>query len=665
MEELEKSNLYSTETHNEDLDFIFNQESESFDDAIFENRDLVHDLKMYFRLFRKKFSLFVKEKKQKNFTNILYVTLDCPPFTPNSNRQDNPLEYITEMRKQYPDKEIQVLVPIINLDKDFRPNKKLSLEINGKIRVLEKTNLVYKFFLQNRIQGAIIYKFPKEISNIQVYGVYSPTFSWIKNISELSKIQYMAPFLKAVRIAVKKMSKINFAPDIVHCENIPYYLGAEFEIRIFPKPKVLQIIKDFTQIDIAKPEAFWALINLADKRAMNKICKDNVIKKCVANLFNLHNTQRFYQMKDCLSFIYKNYYKFRKYIDKGEDLDENIIFNRLNSRIMQLFPQISYGEELYFNPMMYTLKKCDYWATVSESYYKQVFENPELSGKMFKQIEKSKEKSCFINLGCDLNKYPKTNTRKIYQCFDLENFRELRIKNKNTLVKEFSKDRIKTNFVDPTLFKGETAKIIGSLDSFYESPLLFANPGSEIFANGVDVLFNTILKLFELHKNIQVIVCIKDGLKINFIKTWIDFLSKNKYFNGRWVFIDGEINQEKFLASSDMILFPRRANLSNIDHFIAMNYGCVPVISRSGILNDTIPDIFDDISGGCGFKTKKNLLTEEDNNELFLTPLMKALNLYQNNPNSWNLLIKNCLNHNSGWSFEILEKYNRIYQNLM
>ena len=26
-------------------------------------------------------------------------------------------------------------------------------------------------------------------------------------------------------------------------------------------------------------------------------------------------------------------------------VDENIIFNRLNSRIMQLFPQISYGED--------------------------------------------------------------------------------------------------------------------------------------------------------------------------------------------------------------------------------------------------------------------------------------------------------------------------------
>ena len=70
MEDTENSNSYTTTPHkNEDLDFIFNQESEDLDDVIFaENRDLVHDFKMYLRLFRKKFSSVVREKMQKNFT---------------------------------------------------------------------------------------------------------------------------------------------------------------------------------------------------------------------------------------------------------------------------------------------------------------------------------------------------------------------------------------------------------------------------------------------------------------------------------------------------------------------------------------------------------------------------------------------------------------------
>ena len=91
----------------------------------------------------------------------------------------------------------------------------------------------------------------------------------------------------------------------------------------------------------------------------------NIIKNNIARLFNLHNTKRFYQMKDCLRYIYNNYYKFRKYVEQGEAVDENFIFNRLNARTLQIFPQIAYEEELYFHTMIHTLKKCDFWATIT------------------------------------------------------------------------------------------------------------------------------------------------------------------------------------------------------------------------------------------------------------------------------------------------------------
>ncbi len=665
MEELEK-NPYNTASHGEDLDFIFNQESDDFDEIVFEqNKDLVREVKIYFRLLKKKINLLLREKMQKNFVNIVYLTLDCPPFTPSFSQESIPIEYILEMQKQYPDNDIRILVPILNLEEDFKPTKKMFLEIDNKMRILEKTQISFDFYLQNKMNEAIVYKFPKNKSNIQVYGLYSPTFSYCKNTTSFTKLKFLAPFLKAARIAIKKMYKVGFSPDIVHCENLPFYLGGEFENKLPYQIKVIQFVRDFMQYDLAKTETFWAAINLADKSAMKKICRDEMIKKCVAKLFNLHNTKRFYKMKDCLKFIYKNYYKFRKYIDKGEDIEENIIFNRLNARITQIFPQMAQEDKLYFNPMLYSLKKADFWVTISKSYYKEILDNPKISGKLYKQIEKNKDKSAYVSYGCNLLKYPKEETRSIYQCFNKENFRDLRHKNKSAILKEFSIDRIKTNFVDPTLFKGEGAKIIGSLDSFYDAPLFFANPTSEIFVNGTDILFNTILKLFELHKNIQIIICIKDGLEYNYIKNWVEYFSQNKYWNGRWVFIDGVLNEAKFLAASDMILLPRRANMCGVEHYLAMNYGCVPIVSRSGILNDTVSDIFDDISEGCGFKTKTSLLVEKDSNELFLVPVLKALSLYQNNPNSWNLLIKNCLSYDASWNFKVLEKYNRIYQNLL
>ena len=93
-------------------------------------------------------------------------------------------------------------------------------------------------------------------------------------------------------------------------------------------------------------------LSLADKTFMKRICRDAIVKKCIAKLFHLYNSQKFYKMRDCLKFIYKNYFKFRKYVDKGSDIEENIIFNQLNKRILQLFPQMAYGEEIYYNPMI-------------------------------------------------------------------------------------------------------------------------------------------------------------------------------------------------------------------------------------------------------------------------------------------------------------------------
>ena len=663
MENLENEN-FKTTAHNEELDFMFNQEPDDFSDAIFESEKRDFGLKSYWRFLRKKLCIFWNKKMQKSFTNILYLTIDCPPFTQVPQKEESPLEFIEEMRKQYPDNNIQVLIPIIGLDEDFRPSQDLFIKIAERKKLVEKTNITFDFFLQNKKHNAIIYKYPKLKSNVQVYGIYSQSFSYLQNISKLSSIQFLAPFMKASRITIKKLSLLGFSPDIIHCENIPYYLGSEFELKIPTRHKVLQIIKDFTQIDVGKPEAFWAVINLADKIAMKKICEDSIIKKNITALFNLYNNKRTCNIKDSLNFIYKNYYKFRKFVEKGDDIEENIIFNRLNARILQLFPQISYGEEIYFNPMMYSLKKADFWATTSKTYYKEILENPKLSGKMFSIIEKRKHKSAYISYGCNKANFPHENTSQVYEEYNSENFREHRIKNKKLLIKEFGVDRIKTNFTDPTLFKTDSVKIIGSLDSFYETPLIFINPTTEVFASGIDIIFNTILKLFELNKNIQFIININEGLKSNYIKNWIDYLLENKKLNGKWVFIDGKINPSKFYASADMTFIPRRANLTSLEHYLAMNYGCVPISARSGILNDTISDIFENISTGNGLKTKTTLLTDDDNNALFLNPVLKALNIYQNNPSSWNLLIKNCLNYNSNWSFKILEKYNRIYKEI-
>lgn len=609
---------FETATHTKELDLMFERPSKEAVQRV-ENVDMFRDFKTQFRFLRKNLSSLLRKRLKKDFKQVLIVTVQKPP-----------IDYILAFRKQYPDKDIKVLIPIKNLEN------------------LEKTNISFDFFLQNKINEARLYKFPRNIENVEVFGLFSTAFSSLEG-NDFSKLQFLAPFMKAVRICVKKLK-----PDIIHADNIPFFLGAEFENKLPYPIRVFQVVEDFYTEENEQIEPFWAAINILNQQGMQKLCRDKIIQKCIASLFNLHSTKNFKQMRECLDFIYQNYVKFRENINREEELNENILFKRMNSRILKLFPELRFENFSYYDKMYFTLKKTDFWAVISESYYKEIFENSCMDLKI--RINQTKSKSGFVNLGIGEIK------TKLYQPFDVGNFRELRQKNKTYLLKEFSAQRVKTKFVDISLLKSEDCEIRGYLDSFYDAPLIFAKFDNDIFKNGVDVAFNSILKLFELRKNIQVIVNIPNSLSNNFIKSWVEFLENNFDFNGRWLFIDGKINIEQFYAASDINLLPRRINSSDIEYLSGMKLGCIPIASRVGILNDTVADIFEDMVFGCGFKTKKSLMNDENVEEDYLTILNKALNLYTNNPASWNLLIKNAMNYDAYWNFETIEKYNEIYE---
>ncbi len=609
---------FETEAHLKEFDVQNESEEPIVLPQNIEHTDFLYDCKTQFRFLRKNISAFLRRKLKKDFKEILIVTAENPP-----------IDYILAFKKQYPDKNIKVLIPLHDLEN------------------AEKTNISFEFYCQNKTYEARLYKLPKNANNIEVFGLFSVSFSG----HDISKFQYLVPFMKAVRICVKSLK-----PEVVHSDNLPFFLGTEFESKMAYPVKVLQVIDDFGKYEAEKTEAFWAAINLVNKAGMKKICRDKIIQKCIASLFNLHNTKHFSQMRDCLEFIYQNYEKFRSTIDRNEEIDENVLFRRMNIQVLKLFPDLRCEDSPYYNSIYFTLKKADFWATISKSYYDDILENKEICGCLAKRIEQTKSKSTYLLVGYEVPRI------KLYQPFDVDNFRELRAKNKSHLLKEFSEKRVKTRFVDLSLFKDENYVIKGYLDSFFDAPLIFAKFSTDIFNEGVDIAFDVILKLFEQRKNIQVIINISQGLKNNFIKSWVEFLEQNSALDGRWLFINDEINVEQFYAAADIALFPTRANISDKEHYKAMKFGCVPVASRNGILNDTVTDIFDDMILGCGFKTKTSLLTKANANEIYLETLSKALNLFINTNSSWNLLIKNAMNYDSGWNFEVIEKYNEIYE---
>ena len=631
-----------------------------------DSRELVSYFKLKYRLIKRVLTNFVGKKKKCDYINILYLAEDCPSYMPKSSRLDSPIDYIFHMRQQYPNLDIRLMLPLIGLSRQTKMSKKLSVEFGGCFFDLERTSINFEFFGANQSWDCSVYKFNDNESNITIYCLFSPAFSYLSSVKELKCFEKAILFMRAARIAIKNLCKENFQPNIVHSEGIPFFLGSEFESKFPSYVKVLQIFDDFSSMETDKQEPFWSVINMADKTSIKKICKDSYIQNCISDLFSLPINNIVKKTQDYIDLVYDNYKIFHKYNADQTENKGDVVFNNLNMRIKKIFPNLFYNDFKYYYTFSKTLLNCDYWAVYSETYYKDLFSKKLASPSIMKLISKMSSNSGYVEPAISIKESQNRIIHKVYNNFDAENYRNERIVNKKILLREFASDFIKTNFIDNTLFNdNDTVKIYGYLDTFYDSPLLFANPDADVFSEGVDILFSTLLKLFERNKNIKIIVCIKDGLKNNYIKSTIDFLNENKIFMGHWVYVDGVLNLPKVLSGADLFLYPARICKNTGKHILGSCYGCVPVVSNAGLLNDTVVDIYDNIADGNGFKTKQSLLYEDENTNIYVDTLSKALELYGNNPASWNIVIKNNLTSNFGWNFSKLEAYNKIYQEIL
>src|SRR5207302_3944382 len=67
---------------------------------------------------------------------------------------------------------------------------------------------------------------------------------------------------------------------------------------------------------------------------------------------------------------------------------------------------------------------------------------------------------------------------------------------------------------------------------------------------------------------------------------------------------DGKLAR-RFYAGSDLFLVPSRFEPCGLNQFYAMRYGAVPIVRRTGGLNDTVTDADLDPAHGTGFLFEK------------------------------------------------------------
>ncbi len=568
--------------------------------------DLKHEFNIAYRLLRKKFSSLIRAGLNKNFSNILYITAESIPY-----------ELITGLQRQYPDKIIQVLIPIFEEDKN-----------------LYKPIITFDYILQNKKHTANIFSVPSIINGIKIYGVYTKKFSEIKNYKDIYNIKYLSHFTKIARKTALKIK-----PDLIHADNIPLLLGLEYGNRLkngYPI-KYVQAIHDISMFEEIEP--FWASINLVNKNEMKRICKDEGIQKLLASLFKIEYNKKFKKCRGCLNYLYKHYDEYRDNISVEESTRENAIFKRLNERIIKLFPNA------VKNSSSYSLKKA--------------------RGKIINSMPDYELKD-YIFL---IKKSDKISDDKIKHSFDITNFREVRELNKKYLVREFSEKRIETKFIDLTLFTSDEINIKGYLDSFYKAPLLFIPFNEYTKDDDIKKVSIAILKLFELRKNIQVIYNYPKNLKSTYLKALLEFFSSQPALNGRWLALEGILNLAQFVSASDFTLMPS-GNFLNSEKILykALQYGSIPVVDSRSVCSNIVTDIYSDMNTGFGFISEKVNFDEnyiEKQRNAYTNTLLKALDFMNNNKSGWNILIHNAMNYDSSWDFATIEKYNNLYDEFL
>lgn len=113
---------------------------------------------------------------------------------------------------------------------------------------------------------------------------------------------------------------------------------------------------------------------------------------------------------------------------------------------------------------------------------------------------------------------------------------------------------------------------------------------------------------------------------------------------------DIELAQQIY-AGADIFLMPSRFEPCGLGQMIAMRYGTIPIVRKTGGLADTV-----DARTGFSFKSFSGA-------DLYKTTA-QALNTYYNKPKKWRRLQKNCMQKDFSWN-KSAKEYLKLYKKLI
>lgn len=113
---------------------------------------------------------------------------------------------------------------------------------------------------------------------------------------------------------------------------------------------------------------------------------------------------------------------------------------------------------------------------------------------------------------------------------------------------------------------------------------------------------------------------------------------------------------KKMYAGSDLFLMPSKFEPCGIAQMIAMRYGTLPIVRKTGGLSDTVVDCGDESGYGFTFETY-NAHDMKD-------AVIRAINLYYNDSKRWQEAVKTALSKDFSWKKSSLS-YRKLYKEML
>jgi len=286
-------------------------------------------------------------------------------------------------------------------------------------------------------------------------------------------------------------------------------------------------------------------------------------------------------------------------------------------------PPFSNDETYLANTLKRGIIYSDIISTVSENYAREIL-TPEYGMGLEKLLLELRTKLIGITNGLDTEYFNPKTDQNLYYRYDSSSINK-KLKNKVSLQNDFG------------LRENAEIPLIGFIGRFTSQ-------------KGLELIIPTVERL--MSKLEFQFVFVGDGdfyytqelyrLSRKFPKRIAGYLANSRTIARR------------IYAASDIFLYPSRFEPCGIAQLIAMRYGSIPIVRKTGGLADTVEEMDVNKNKGTGF------LFEDFSETDFLIALVKALSLYSDR-NIWQKIVKRVMEKDFSWQASA-QKYLLLYK---